>query len=85
MTVVEFPVDVLYNSAIEWHESFSIQLGPEEPIGSRFGGNTLATVTILDNQVSGSLVLPSPPIVSWNFTLKIFMPTYHFMLNHAYN
>ncbi|XP_035826399.1 extracellular matrix protein FRAS1 [Aplysia californica] len=59
----KFLVDVLYNSAIEWHESFSLQLGPEEPNNSVFGSITVATITILDNEVSGSLVLPSPPVV----------------------
>lgn len=61
--MVEFPVDILYNSAIEWHESFSVQLGPEDPIGSQYGTNTVTTITILDNQVSGSLILPAPPVV----------------------
>ena len=59
----EFTVDVMYNKAIEWHESFSLQLGPQLPENAQFGPITTATITILDNEVSGSVVLPSPPIV----------------------
>ena len=61
---VEFPVDILYNSDVEWHEAFTVLLGPEDPEGAMFGPITMATITILDNEVSGSLVLPAPPVVS---------------------
>ncbi|XP_076458587.1 LOW QUALITY PROTEIN: extracellular matrix organizing protein FRAS1-like [Babylonia areolata] len=60
---VEFPVDILYNSDVEWHEAFTVLLGPQDPEGAIFGPVTVATVTILDNEVSGSLVLPAPPVV----------------------
>ena len=61
---MEFPVDILYNSDVEWHEAFTILLGPKEPEAALFGPIKMATVTILDNQVSGSLVLPAAPLVS---------------------
>ncbi|XP_050394788.2 extracellular matrix organizing protein FRAS1 [Patella vulgata] len=58
---VEFPVDILYNSDIEWHESFTIQLGP--PDGAVLGPIKVTSITILDDEVSGSLILPAPPMV----------------------
>ena len=64
---VMFTVEVLYNSAVEWHEAFRLQLGPEEPVNAEFGTITMATVTILDSQVSGSIVLPTAPLVSITF------------------
>ncbi|XP_041363241.1 extracellular matrix organizing protein FRAS1-like isoform X2 [Gigantopelta aegis] len=60
---VEFPVDILYNSDVEWHESLTIQLGPEDPEGAIFGPTSSATITILDNEVSGSTILPASPTV----------------------
>lgn len=57
-------MDILYNSDVEWHEAFSVLLGPEDPEGAMFGPITMATITILDNEVSGSLVLPASPVVS---------------------
>ncbi|CAG5116316.1 unnamed protein product, partial [Candidula unifasciata] len=60
---IDFSVDILYNTDVEWHQSFKIQLGPEEPTGSVFGSITEATITVLDNEVSGSLVLPAAPMV----------------------
>ena len=59
----QFTVDIMYNVAIEWHESFSLQLGPQPPENAQFGAITVATITILDNEVSGSVVLPAPPVV----------------------
>ena len=49
---------------MEWHEAFTVLLGPEGPEGAMFGPITMATFTILDNEVSGSLVLPASPVVS---------------------
>lgn len=49
---------------MEWHEAFTVLLGPEGPEGAMFGPITMATITILDNEVSGSLVLPASPVVS---------------------
>ena len=64
MNTLEFHVDVLYNSDIEWHEAFSVVLGPTPPVGAELGTINTATITILDNDVSGSIVLPAAPIVS---------------------
>lgn len=61
---VDYAVDILYNSHIEWHESFVIVLEPEEIFGAEIGKIQSTTVTILDNKVSGSIVFPAPPIVS---------------------
>ncbi|XP_048248290.1 extracellular matrix organizing protein FRAS1-like isoform X2 [Haliotis rufescens] len=60
---LDFVVDVLYNSDIEWHESFTLMLGPEDPEGAVFGPVKTTTITILDNEVSGSIILPAPPVV----------------------
>ncbi|XP_078659996.1 extracellular matrix organizing protein FRAS1-like [Branchiostoma floridae x Branchiostoma belcheri] len=60
---LEFPVDILYNDKPEWHESFSIILGPDEPTNAVLGKIAMATVTIMDREASGSLVLPSSPIL----------------------
>ncbi len=61
---MDFEVQVLYNPEVEWHETFSVMLGPREPPNAMLGDITIATITILDNQASGSLVLPAPPVVS---------------------
>ena len=61
---VDFPVEILHNDAIEWHESFRVVLGPEDPSGAGLGDRALVTITILDDEVSGSLVFPAPPMVS---------------------
>ena len=58
-----FLVDVLYNDEVEWHETFSVELGPMQPENAVFGDITVATITILDNEVAGSVVLPAPPVV----------------------
>ncbi|KAL4240400.1 Extracellular matrix protein fras1 [Mactra antiquata] len=63
MRSLDFNVDILYNSDIEWHETFSVIFGPGEPIGAKLGDASMATITILDNDVSGSMVLPAPPLV----------------------
>lgn len=60
---VDYAVDILYNSHIEWHESFVIVLEPEDIFGAEIGKIQSTTVTILDNKVSGSIVFPAPPIV----------------------
>lgn len=62
---VEFPLEILHNDDIEWHESFRVLLGPEDPSGASLGDRALVTVTILDDEVSGSLVFPAPPIVGF--------------------
>ncbi|KAJ8787731.1 hypothetical protein J1605_022762 [Eschrichtius robustus] len=58
-----FKVEILSNEDREWHESFSLVLGPDDPVEAVLGDVTTATVTILDQEVSGSLILPAPPIV----------------------
>ncbi|XP_078258376.1 extracellular matrix organizing protein FRAS1 isoform X5 [Rhinoraja longicauda] len=58
-----FKVEILSNEDREWHESFSLVLGPDDPIEAILGDITMATVTILDQEAAGSLILPAPPIV----------------------
>ncbi|OCT97312.1 hypothetical protein XELAEV_18009537mg [Xenopus laevis] len=58
-----FKVEILSNEDREWHESFSLVLGPDDPIEAVLGDITTTTVTILDQEAAGSLILPSPPIV----------------------
>ncbi|KAH3869870.1 hypothetical protein DPMN_033043, partial [Dreissena polymorpha] len=60
---MNFSVDILYNSDIEWHETFSLVLSAGQPTGAMLGTVSIATITILDNDVSGSMVLPAPPVV----------------------
>ena len=60
----KFVVDVLHNPALQWHTTFSIVLGPDEPAEAMFGEVTVATITILDNNAATMLVLPAPPRVS---------------------
>ncbi|XP_023814674.1 extracellular matrix protein FRAS1 isoform X2 [Oryzias latipes] len=58
-----FQVEVLSNEDREWHESFSLVLGPDDPVEAMLGEISMATVTILDQEAAGSLILPAPPIV----------------------
>ncbi|KAF7205299.1 extracellular matrix organizing protein FRAS1 isoform X2 [Nothobranchius furzeri] len=58
-----FKVEILSNEDREWHESFSLVLGPDDPVEAVLGKVTMATVTILDQEAAGSLILPAPPIV----------------------
>ncbi|XP_076999177.1 extracellular matrix organizing protein FRAS1 isoform X1 [Tamandua tetradactyla] len=58
-----FKVEILSNEDREWHESFSLVLGPDDPVEAVLGDVTMATVTILDQEAAGSLILPAPPIV----------------------
>lgn len=60
---MEFSVDIIYNSDTEWHESFYIVLDQNSLRGAEPGDIVSTTVTILDDEVSGSLVLPAPPMV----------------------
>ncbi|CAB1322442.1 unnamed protein product [Coregonus sp. 'balchen'] len=57
------PVEILSNEDREWHESFSLVLGPDDPVEAVLGEITTATVTILDQEAAGSLILPATPIV----------------------
>uniref|UniRef100_A0AAY4BT87 VWFC domain-containing protein n=1 Tax=Denticeps clupeoides TaxID=299321 RepID=A0AAY4BT87_9TELE len=58
-----FKVEILSSDDREWHESFSLVLGPDDPVEAVLGDITMATVTILDQEAAGSLILPAPPIV----------------------
>lgn len=59
-----FKVEIMSNEDREWHESFSLVLGPDDPVEAVLGELTTTTVTILDQEAAGSLILPAPPIVS---------------------
>ncbi|XP_012928771.1 extracellular matrix protein FRAS1 isoform X2 [Heterocephalus glaber] len=63
MDHIYFKVEILSNEDREWHESFSLVLGPDDPVEAVLGDVTTATVTILDQEAAGSLILPAPPIV----------------------
>ncbi|XP_065453534.1 extracellular matrix organizing protein FRAS1 isoform X1 [Chrysemys picta bellii] len=58
-----FKVEIMSNEDREWHESFSVVLGPDDPVEAVLGDITTAVVTILDQEAAGSLILPAPPIV----------------------
>ena len=62
-TYKDFAVDILHNADVEWHEMLTLVFGPEDPRKAIIGEFSTATITILDHQVSGSLVLPAPPMV----------------------
>lgn len=61
---IMFKVEIMSNEDREWHESFSLVLGPDDPVEAVLGDISTATVTILDQEASGSLILPAPPVVS---------------------
>ncbi|KAK2838085.1 hypothetical protein Q5P01_015297 [Channa striata] len=63
MDHILFKVEILSNEDREWHESFSLVLGPDDPVEAVLGEIPMATVTILDQEAAGSLILPAPPIV----------------------
>ncbi|KAJ8286924.1 hypothetical protein GJAV_G00044950 [Gymnothorax javanicus] len=63
MDYIPFKVEVLPNEVREWHESFSLALGPEEPVDAVLGEITTATVIITDQEAAAIRVLPAPPIV----------------------
>lgn len=63
MDHILFKVEIFSNEDREWHESFSVVLGPDDPVEAVLGEITMATVTILDQEAAGSLILPSTPIV----------------------
>lgn len=63
MDHILFKVEILSNEDREWHESLSLVLGPDDPVEAVLGEITMATVTILDQEAAGSLILPAPPIV----------------------
>lgn len=59
-----FKVEIMSNEDREWHESFSLVLGPDDPVEAVLGDTSTAIVTILDQEAAGSLILPAPPVVS---------------------
>ncbi|KAM6954491.1 extracellular matrix organizing protein FRAS1 [Aplochiton taeniatus] len=63
MDHILFAVEILSNEDREWHESFSLVLGPDDPVEAVLGKITIATVTILDQEAAGSLILPATPIL----------------------
>ncbi|XP_035245707.1 extracellular matrix protein FRAS1-like isoform X1 [Anguilla anguilla] len=63
MDHILFKVEILSNEMRGWHESFSLVLGPDEPVDAVLGEITMATVTIMDQEAAGIRVLPAPPIV----------------------
>ncbi|KAL0979868.1 hypothetical protein UPYG_G00190880 [Umbra pygmaea] len=63
MDHILFKVEILSNEDREWHESFSLVLGPDDPVEAVLGKISTATVTILDQEAAGSLILPATPIV----------------------
>ncbi|KAM6269950.1 LOW QUALITY PROTEIN: extracellular matrix organizing protein FRAS1 [Porphyrio hochstetteri] len=60
---VMFKVEIMSNEDREWHESFSLVLGPDDPVEAVLGDTSTAIVTILDQEAAGSLILPAPPVV----------------------
>ncbi|XP_066488376.1 extracellular matrix organizing protein FRAS1 [Tiliqua scincoides] len=63
MDHIMFKVEIMSNEDREWHESFSLVLGPDDPVEAVLGEITTTIVTILDQEATGSLILPAPPIV----------------------
>ncbi|XP_069157214.1 extracellular matrix organizing protein FRAS1 [Procambarus clarkii] len=62
-TMFEVEITIVHNSERQRHETFSVVLGPDDPVNAELGAITSASVTILDHETSGSSVLPAPPIV----------------------
>ncbi|XP_038060993.1 extracellular matrix protein FRAS1-like [Patiria miniata] len=60
---VDIDINIMYNKDMEWHETFSVVLGPDDPVNALLGPITTATVTIIDEEAAGSVVLPSTPLV----------------------
>ncbi|KFO84606.1 Extracellular matrix protein FRAS1, partial [Buceros rhinoceros silvestris] len=60
---IMFKVEIMSNEDREWHESFSLVLGPDDPVEAVLGDTSTAIVTILDQEAPGSLILPAPPVV----------------------
>ncbi|XP_023782214.1 uncharacterized protein LOC111928971 [Cyanistes caeruleus] len=60
---IMFKVEIMSNEDREWHESFSLVLGPDDPVEAVLGDSSTATVTILDQEAAGSPILPAPPVV----------------------
>ena len=76
-------VRILFNSEVEWHETFVVVL--EEPLGASLGENKSSVVNILDADVAGSLVLPTRPIVSILYSRSFFRDTSDYVVNLHHN
>ncbi|XP_062470145.1 extracellular matrix organizing protein FRAS1 [Pezoporus occidentalis] len=63
MNHIMFKVEIMSNEDREWHESFSLVLGPDDPVEAVLGDTSTAIVTILDQEAAGSLILPASPVV----------------------
>ncbi|XP_064121126.1 extracellular matrix organizing protein FRAS1-like isoform X1 [Macrobrachium nipponense] len=62
-SMAEVDLTILHNSNRQWHKTFTLTLGPEEPFNAEFGAIVTASITVLDHESSGTSVLPAPPIV----------------------
>lgn len=58
-----FQVNILPNDDTEWHETFLLVLGPDDPVNAELGRISQASVTVLDKDAAGSLILPTTPVV----------------------
>ena len=63
INVFMLQVNILSNEDTEWHETFLIVLGPNDPVNAVLGDVSQTTITVLDKDAAGSLVLPSSPVV----------------------
>jgi len=75
MDHILFKVEILSNEDREWHESLTLVLGPDDPVEAVLGEITVATVTILDQEASGSLILPATPIVRRSLRVFLLRPS----------
>lgn len=58
-----YSVTVKCNEKSAWHKSFTLVMGPDEPVNAVLGEHSSMSITVLDKEATGSLVLPSPPKV----------------------
>ncbi|CAL4166611.1 unnamed protein product, partial [Meganyctiphanes norvegica] len=63
-TLVEIELKIVRNSGRQWHETFTLIIGPDDPINAELGVITSAAITIYDHESAGSSVLPAPPLVT---------------------
>ncbi|KAG7271527.1 hypothetical protein CRUP_007516 [Coryphaenoides rupestris] len=61
--VLKFTPDPVNEEAGAVATSVHIGSGPDDPVEAVLGKITTATVTILDQEAAGSLILPAPPLV----------------------
>ena len=58
-----YSVTVKCNEKSAWHKSFTLVMGPDEPVNAVLGEHSSMSITVLDKEATGSLVLPAPPRV----------------------